>query len=201
MVNNGVLVYTLNQYITLSRLRSFSRDRWHILNPLQKNYRHSYSSAPWNWAKVTFISIRMTRYHLHFFLSYNGRFLEVSSEQRKMKISSNRAFSIITYLQWKIVQESAKAPVFPASIQLIFSAFDKNSSASFHQTTSHDKHTTTIMAADVFLFNRSIHSPIHARLPANQSVYTPYTPLQIHGKRRRVVMICAAKTVVEYLNV
>lgn len=62
----------------------------------------------------------MTRYHLHFFLSYNGRFLEVSSEQRKMKISSNRAFSIITYLQWKIVQESAKAPVFPASIQLIF---------------------------------------------------------------------------------
>lgn len=69
-------------------------------------------------------------------MQYNGRFLEVSSEQRKMKISRSRA-----YLQRKIFQESAKAPVFPASIQLIFSAFDKNSSASFrHQTTSHDKH-------------------------------------------------------------
>lgn len=74
-------------------------------------------------------------------MQYNGRFLEVPSEQRKMKISSSRAFPIRTYLQRKIFQESAKAPVFPASIQLIFSAFDKNSSASFrHQTTSHDKH-------------------------------------------------------------
>lgn len=48
-------------------------------------------------------------------MQYNGRFLEVSSEQRKMKISRSRA-----YLQRKIFQESAKAPVFPASIQLIF---------------------------------------------------------------------------------
>lgn len=53
-------------------------------------------------------------------MQYNGRFLEVSSEQRKMKISRSRAFPIRTYLQRKIFQESAKAPVFPASIQLIF---------------------------------------------------------------------------------
>lgn len=124
-------------------------------------------------------------------MQYNGRFLEVSSEQRKMKISSSRAFPIRTYLQQKMFQESAKAPVFPASIQLIFSAFDKNSSASFrHQTTSHDKQrTTTIMAADGSLFNRSItvHSSIHARLLANQFVYTPDTPLQIHGKGGQMV--------------
>lgn len=71
------------------------------------------------------------------------------------------------------------------------SAFDKNSSASFrHQTTSHDKQrTTTIMAADGSLFNRSItvHSSIHARLLANQFVYTPDTPLQIHGKGGQMV--------------
>lgn len=45
------------------------------------------------------------------------------------------------------------------------------------------------MAADGSLFNRSItvHSSIHARLLANQFVYTPDTPLQIHGKGGEVV--------------
>lgn len=45
------------------------------------------------------------------------------------------------------------------------------------------------MAADGSLFNRSItvHSSIHARLIANQFVYTPDTPLQIHGKGGQVV--------------
>lgn len=46
---------------------------------------------------------------------------------------------------------------------------------------------TTIMAADGFLFNRSIHSSIHARLLANQFFYTTYTPLQINGEGGEVV--------------
>lgn len=107
----------------------------------QKNYRHNYSSASWNWSNRRSFQSRRQDIIYNFFMQYNGRFLEVSREQRKMKISSSRAFPIRTYLQQKIFQESAKAPVFPASIQLIFSAFDKNSSASFrHQTTSHNKH-------------------------------------------------------------
>lgn len=89
----------------------------------------------------TFISIKTTRYHIQFLYAVQWTLPGSVQRTKKNIISSSRAFPIRTYLQRKIFQESAKAPVFPASIQLIFSAFDKNSSASFrHQTTSHDKH-------------------------------------------------------------
>lgn len=133
---------------------------------------------------------------------YNGRFLEVSSEQRKLKISSNRAFSIRTYLLWKILQESAKAPVFPASIQLIFSAFDKNSSASFrHQTTSHDKHVPQrLWLLTVFYsIDRFIHPFTRVCSRISFSIQ-PTRRYKLMEKAERWYIMCR-KTVVEYLYV
>lgn len=98
----------------------------------------------------------------------------------------------LTFLQRKIFQESAKAPVFPASIQLIFSAFDKNSSASFrHQTTSHDKHYGCWRFSVQSIDNGSF---IHSRAFARESVclYTRHA-VRNSWKRRRGGKFCAAK--------
>lgn len=134
----------------------------------------------------------MTRYHIYnFFMQYNGRFLEVSSEQRKMKISRSRA-----YLQRKIFQESAKAPVFPASIQLIFLP-----SIKIAQLVSDIKqhHMTNTYHNDYGCWRFSVQSIdndsfIHSSAFARESVclYTRHAVTN-SWKRRTGGKLCAAK--------
>lgn len=114
------------EFMSTHRINNFCTPQIKVILDIIDTYksftkdRHNYSSASWNWSNRRSFQSRRQDIIYNFFMQYNGRFLEVSREQRKMKISSSRAFPIRTYLQRKIFQESAKAPVFPASIQLIF---------------------------------------------------------------------------------
>lgn len=129
-------------------------------------------------------------------MQYNGRFLEVSREQRKMKISSSRAFPIRTYLQRRYSKNRRKL-----QFSLLRSSWFFLPSIKIAQLVSDIKqhHMTNTYHNDYDCWRFSVQSIdngsfIHSRAFARESVclYTRHTVTN-SWKRRTDGKFCAAK--------
>lgn len=128
------------EFVSTHRINNFCTPQIKVILDIIDTYksftkdRHNYSSASWNWSNRRSFQSRRQDIIYNFFMQHNGRFLEVSSEQRKSPVVEPTCNERYSKNQRKLQFSLLRSSWF-------FSAFDKNSSASFrHQTTSHDKH-------------------------------------------------------------